>query len=183
MRDLVEDREAVVEEVVQDVVQQPAGTAREELLAIGVVVIAAREQARHRPQLVIRNGDDVVVADEDVQLGGVQPLDLAVVEREVKDGEEVALILVVVDLRPLALGHDVLDVERMPAEPLCEPLCRLDVRRDDVDPGQPASGELVDDRRRRDDRRAATGARTTDAREARHGYSAGRPSSAPCSRL
>ena len=111
----------------------------------------------------------------------VQSLDVLVVDREVEDGEEVALVLVVVDLRALALRDDVLDVERVPAEALGELLRRLDVGRDDVDPGEPASGELVDDRRRRDDRRAATGARTTDAREARHGYSVGRPSSAPCS--
>src|SRR5262249_3650174 len=100
---------------------------------------------------------------------------------EVQDREEVAVVLVVVDLGTLALRDDVLDVERVPPEAVGQLTCRLDVRRDDVDPGEPASGELVDDRRRRDDRRAATRARTTDAREARHRYSVGRPSSAPCS--
>ena len=43
---------------------------------------------------------------------GVQPLDGLVVDREVEDGEEVAVVLVVVDLRPLALRDDVLDVQR-----------------------------------------------------------------------
>ena len=37
-----------------------------------------------------------------------------------EDAEEVALVGVVVDLRALALGEDVLDVERMPAEALGE---------------------------------------------------------------
>ena len=86
--------------------------------------------------------------DEDVELGCVQPLDGLVEDRKVEDGEEVALVLVVVDLRALALGDDVLDVERMPAETLGKLLRRLDVRRDDVDPGEAASGELVDERRR-----------------------------------
>jgi hypothetical protein len=34
----------------------------------------------------------------------------------VEDAEEVAVVDVVVDLRALALGEDVFDVERMPAE-------------------------------------------------------------------
>jgi hypothetical protein len=38
----------------------------------------------------------------------------------VEDAEEVALVGVVVDLRPLALREDVLDVERMPAEAVGE---------------------------------------------------------------
>ncbi len=146
MRDLVEDREAVVEEVVEDLVQQPAGAAAEELIAKVLVVLAAGEEPGDRVQLPVRDGDDVVVADEDVELACVQALYLLVVEGEVEDGEEVALVLVVVDLRPLALGDDVLDVERMPPEPLGERLRRLDVRRDGVDPGEAASGELADER-------------------------------------
>ena len=135
-----------------------------------LVLLAAREEPRDGVELPVRDRHDVVVPDEDVELGGVQPLDLLVVEREVEDGEEVALVLVVVDLRPLALRDDVLDVERMPAESLCETLRRRHVGRDDVGPGEPASGELVDDRRRaRDDLARAAGAGTPDARKARHG--------------
>ena len=96
----------------------------------------------------VRDRHDVVVADEEIELRGVQPLHLLVVDREVEDGEEVALVLVVVHLRALALRDDVLDVEGVPAEALGELLCRLDVGRDDVDPGEAARGELVDDRRR-----------------------------------
>src|SRR4051794_9779990 len=110
--DLVEDREAVVEEVVEDLVEQATGSLREELLAERLVLFAATEEARQRQQLDRRQGDEVVRADEHVELRRVQPLDRAVVDREVKDAEEVALVGVVVDLRPLALREDVFDVER-----------------------------------------------------------------------
>ena len=124
MRDLVEDREAVVEEVVEDLVQQPPRAAREELLAQALVLLAAPEETRDREELAVGDRDDVVVADEDVELGGVQPLNRLVEDREVEDGEEVPVLLVVVDLRPLSLRDDVLDVEGMPAEALRERLRR-----------------------------------------------------------
>jgi hypothetical protein len=66
----------------------------------------------------------------------------------VENREEVPVLLVVVDLRALPLGDDVLDVEWMPSEAFGQYERRLDVRGDDVDPGEAASGELVDDRRR-----------------------------------
>jgi hypothetical protein len=85
-------------------------------------------------------------------------LDRLVEHREVKNGEEVAVLLVRVDLRALPLGDDVLDVQGMPTETLGERLRRLDVRRDDIDPGEAASGELVDERRGAyDDLTRATG--------------------------
>src|SRR5581483_5903058 len=87
--DLVEDREAVVEEVVEQLVEQAAGAAREQLLAERLVVFAALEQPRHRQQLHGRERHQVVGADEEVELAGVQPLDRAVVDREVEDAEEV----------------------------------------------------------------------------------------------
>ena len=70
-------------------------------------------------------------------LGGVEALYGLVVDREMEDGEEVAVFLVVVDLRPLTLGDDVLDVERVPAGPVRQQLGRIEIRRDDVDPRQP----------------------------------------------
>ena len=100
------------------------------------------------------------MTDEEVELGGVQPLHGLVEDGEVEDGEQVAVVLVVVDLRPLALGDDVLDVERVPAEALRQALRRLHVRRDDVDPGEAASAELVDDRCRAYDDRARAAGRT-----------------------
>ena len=118
MADLVEDREAVVEEVVEHLVEQAAGALREELLAQRLVVLAAVEEPRDGQQLDVRQRDEVVGAEEDVELGGVQPLDRLVVDREVEDDEEVVRVLV--DLRPLALREHVLDVERVPAEALGE---------------------------------------------------------------
>ena len=87
--DLVEDREAVVEQVVEHLVEQAAGALCEELLAVGVVRLAAGEQPRDREQLARREGDEIVLADEDVELGGVEPLHGLVEDREVEDGEEV----------------------------------------------------------------------------------------------
>ena len=71
--DLVEDREAVVEEVVEHLVEQAARALREQLLAELLVLLAAAEEPRHRQQLDARQRDQVVRADEDVELGGVQP--------------------------------------------------------------------------------------------------------------
>ena len=51
MTDLVEDREAVVEEVVEHLVEQPAGAAREEVVAKLLAVVAALEEPRQRAQL------------------------------------------------------------------------------------------------------------------------------------
>src|SRR5207244_2065756 len=96
-------------------VEQTSRALREELLAESGILLAAAEEARDRQQLDRRQRDQVVGPDEDVELGGIQALDRAVVDREVQDAEEVALVGVVVDLRALALRHDVLDVERMPA--------------------------------------------------------------------
>ncbi len=61
-----------------------------------------------------------------------------------EDAEEVAVVDVVVDLRPLALGEDVLDVERVPPEPLAQLVDRVRIELLDVDPGQAAGGDLSD---------------------------------------
>ena len=117
MPDLVEDREAVVEEVVEDVVEQVARPFANSVAQL-LVLLAAAEEPRHRQQLDGRQRDEVAVADEEVELGRVQPLDGLVVDREVEDAEEVVRVLV--DLRPLALREHVLEVERVPAEALGE---------------------------------------------------------------
>jgi hypothetical protein len=88
----------------------------------------------------------------------------------VEDDEEIALVDVVVDLRSLALGEDVLDVERVPAEAPCEHPCRERVGRVEVDPGQPCGAELSRCARVRCDVGDLAAAWTTDAREARHRY-------------
>ena len=140
MADLVEDREAVVEEVVEDVVEQVARPLREELLAELVVLLAAREEARHRQQLDRRQRDEVAVADEEVELGRVQPLDRLVVDREVEDAEQVVRVLV--HLRPLPPREHVLEVEWVPAEAFGEQRRLLERRRVEVDPGQAVGVEL-----------------------------------------
>src|SRR2546423_1307327 len=140
--DLVEDREAVVEEVVEHLVEQAAGALREELFAERAVFLAAAEESRERQQLDRGERHEVVGADEDVELGRVQPLDRAVVDREVEDAEEVALVGVVVDLRALALRHHVLDVERVPAKAVGQLLRVRQGRRVEMDPGEAGGAEL-----------------------------------------
>ena len=166
--DLVEDREAVVEEVVEDVVEQVARPLREQLLAELVVLLAAREEASHRQQLDGRQRDEVAVADEQVELGCVQPLDRLVVDREVEDAEQVVRVLV--DLRPLPAREHVLEVERVPAEALGEQRRLLERRRVEVDPGQVVSVELLKARLRPclDDPRLRARSRALDAGKARH---------------
>jgi len=91
----------------------------------------------------------------------------------VEDAEQVAVVDVVVDLRPLALGEDVLDVEGMPAEAGAEPVDRLRVdRRVEVDPGEAVGAELSDAwfRARCDRLCEAARSRPPDAGEARHWY-------------
>ena len=171
MPDLVEDREAVVEEVVEHLVEQPAGALGEELLAQCLVALAAGEQSRDGKELPVRDRDEVVRADEHVELGRVQPRDRLVVDGEVEDDEEVAVLLVVVDLRALPLGDDVLDVERMPAEAVGQHVRRLEVGADDVDPGEVASAELGDGRRTCDDLgRSAAASLPCKAGKAWHRY-------------
>ena len=71
MADLVENREAVAEQVVEYLVQQPSGAHRKELLAVGLVLFAPAKQRLERPQLNGGEGDDVVRADEEVDLAGI----------------------------------------------------------------------------------------------------------------
>ena len=80
------------------------------------------------------------MADEDVELGGVQALDGLVVDREVQDAEEVFGVLV--DFRPLALRENVLEVERVPAEPLGKGGRFLLAGIVEVNPGQAVRVEL-----------------------------------------
>ena len=100
------------------------------------------EQPRHRAKLDVRQRDQEVLAEEHVELGCVQPLNVLVVDREVENDEEVVRVLV--DLRPLALREDVLHVELVEAETLGE-RGRLEVAGTlDVNPGETVSGELRD---------------------------------------
>jgi hypothetical protein len=96
----------------------------------------------------------------------------------VEHTEEVALVGVVVDLGPLALREDVLDVERVPAEAVGEQHRRLVVGRVEVDPGEAVGVELGRLRPwARDQLPDRAGTHATDPRQAWHRYSGGRRSS------
>jgi len=100
-----------------------------------------------------------------------QALDGRVIGREVEDRKKVALVRVVVDLRALTLGHDVLDIERVPAETTREHAGEHRVGRVQMNPGETGRAELSGRCRRRrngDDRVARACA--PDARQARHRY-------------
>ena len=99
-------------------VEQVARALREQRLAQILVVLAAAEQPSDRQQLDVRERDQEVGPEEDVQFGGIQPLDRLVVGGEMEYDEQVLGVLV--DLRALALREDVLEVEGMPAEALGE---------------------------------------------------------------
>jgi len=110
-----------------------------------LVLLNAVEEPRDRKQLDVRDRDEVVGAEEEVELAGVQALDVLVIGGEVEDAEEIAVIDVVVDLGPLALRQDVLDVEWVPAEALAQSVDRLGIdRRVEVDPGEAVGAELSD---------------------------------------
>src|SRR6478609_3211349 len=173
--DLVEDREAVVVEVVEHLVEEAARAAREELVAEVLVLLTAAEEEADRAQLDRGERDEVVRADEGIELPGVETADGRVVDREVEDGEEVTVVAVVVagvdvDLGALAPREDVLDVERVPAEAAGEKLRLSGGRGEEVDPGDAAGLELSRRGPRLDDRSARRSAARTDARQAGHWY-------------
>jgi len=82
----------------------------------------------------------------------------------VEDREQV--LRVVVDLRPLALREDVLEVERMPAEALSEQLRVGRVQRLEVNPGEAAGCELLNPGLRLAQRDVARGRASSGPRQA-----------------
>ena len=83
------------------------------------LVRAALEQVLDRLQRLVRQRDQEVGPDEEVELGRVEPGDLLVEAREVQDDEQVVVVLV--DLRALVAREDVLVVERVELEVLLQP--------------------------------------------------------------
>src|SRR4051812_22648050 len=168
--DLAQHRERGVDALVDDLVEQVAWPLGEQRLALLLVRPAALEQVLDRLQGLVRDRDQVVGADEQVELGGVEAADLLVVAREVQDDEQVLVVLV--DLRTLVARDDVLVVERVELEALLQPREVDRARALDVDPAQ---AEGLDDLDVRlvgggyDLRRAATRATPERrVREARH---------------
>src|ERR671914_1852861 len=131
---LAEHREAVVERVVDDLVEQVARALREQRLAHLLGGAAALEQVLDRRQRRVRQRDQVVGPDEHVELARVEPPDRLVEHREVENDEQVVGVLV--DLRPLVARQDVLVVERVELEVLLEPRLVEWARTLDVDPAQ-----------------------------------------------
>ena len=140
--DLAQHREAVVEAVVDEPVEQVAGAAREELLAQLLLGAAALEQVLDRLQRLVRDRDQVVGADEEVELAGAEAPRRRVEDREVEDDEQV--VVVDVDLRPLVAREHVLEVEGVEVEVLLEPGALERARALDVDPAQAGGVDLLD---------------------------------------
>ena len=90
----------------------------------------------------VREGDQVVGPDEEVELGGEQTTGRLLEDREVEDDEDVVVIRV--ELRALVARVDVLEIERVEIEVLLEPFAMRQARLFDVDPAEPAR---LDDRR------------------------------------
>ena len=136
------------------------------------MLAAALEQVLDRLQRLVRDRDQEVGADEEVELARAEPLGGAVEDRQVQDAEQV--LVVDVDLRPLVAREDVLEVERVEVEVLLQPgaLQRSGVL--DVDPAQAAPLDLLDPRGLglsdlgRRDEPAATRAPQAWFREVRH---------------
>src|SRR6201992_1713616 len=142
--DLAQHREAVVEAVVDEAVEQVARAAREELLAELLFLPAALEQVLDRLQRLVGDRDEEVGADEEVELARAEPLRRAVEDGQVEDAEQV--LVVDVDLRPLIAGENILEVERVEVEVLLEPGALQGPRMLDVHPAQTAPLDLLDPR-------------------------------------
>ena len=138
--DLAQHRERGVDAVVDDLVEQVARALGEERVAQLLVRAAALEQVLERLQRLVRQRDQEVGTDEQVELGRVQARDRLVVAREVQDAEQVVVVLV--DLRALVAREDVLVVERVELEALLEPGAVDLARALDVDPAE--AGRLDD---------------------------------------
>src|ERR1044072_5838895 len=71
--DLAQHREAVVEAVVDEAVEQVPRPAREELLAQLLLGRAALEEVLARLQRLVGDRDDVAGTDEEIELAGAEP--------------------------------------------------------------------------------------------------------------
>ena len=139
--DLAQHRKRGVDAVVDDLVEQVAGALGEQVLAQLVVGAAALEEVLERLDRLVGHRDEEVGADEDVDLGRVEAVDALVVDREVQDDEQVALVLV--DLRALVAREDVLVVERVEVEVLFQPRAVGLPRALDVDPARGPSASTI----------------------------------------
>src|SRR5436190_3531095 len=131
---LAQHRKGRVDAVVDDLVEQVAGALGEHLVAELRVGAAAFEQVLDGLQGLVGQRDHEVAADEQVQLGRVEPPDVLVETREVQDDEQVVVVLV--DLRALVAREDVLVVQRVEVEVLLQPGAIAGPGPLDMDPAQ-----------------------------------------------
>ena len=102
---------------------------------------AALEQVFDRLQRLVRDRDQEVLTDEDVELAGVEPSHRGVEDGKVKDDEQVVGVLV--DLRPLVARQHVLEVEAVELEVLLEPSPLECARAIDLDPAEALAGDRL----------------------------------------
>ena len=101
----------VIYQLVNQRVKGVVGAAAQQTLALGIVGFAAFDQVRQRFERAVMHGDQVVVADEEINFGGAGQLVAGVPERKVHDHEDVGIVLV--ELGPFDRAADVLEVERV----------------------------------------------------------------------
>ena len=167
---LAQHRERRIDAGVDDLVQQVARALREDLLAQVVLLAVALEHRRQGRQRDVRERDQVVGAQEEVELGGQDAPRVLVEQREVQNDEDVVVVLV--ELRALVARVDVLVVERVEVEMLLEPVAIGAARRLDVDPAQPGRLDDVgrsDVQRQRRFRRTGGAARARSRERTRQG--------------
>ena len=141
--DLAEHREAVVERVVDDLVEQVAGALREAAFS------RTSSEERQRSNRYSTGGSgwfgSVIRKSGPMNMSSSaafsRPTRL-VEDREVQDDEEVVVVLV--DLRALVAREDVLVVERVELEVLLEPGALGGAGALDVDPAQAAPLDDLD---------------------------------------
>ena len=139
---LAEHRERGVDVRVDDLVEQVARALREGRLAELLARLHPLEHRLERRQRDLAERDQVVGADEQVELRGQQPAGRLLERREVEDDEEV--VVVRVELRALVARVDVFPVERVEVVVLLEPLAVGEAGIVDVDPAE--TGGLDDAR-------------------------------------
>jgi hypothetical protein len=132
----------VVHHRVQDHVQQPPCAAPHLLAPRHAIVLAGGEEGVQSLETPIVDGDQKTCPDEEVHLAGARHLARLVVDRKVHDDKEIVVILV--DLRPLNLTENVLQIQGMKGIVLAQIGHILGCGILDVYPGQALMGDRGD---------------------------------------
>ena len=130
---LVENREHVIHQAIQDAVEQPARPFSHVALGKGLILLATGEEGLQRLEPAIVHHDQEVGANEEIDLAGRTDAPLVVEYGEMHHDEEIVLVLV--DFGALALAQHVVEVQRVKAEPAPQHIDVLRRRVFDVHPG------------------------------------------------